>query len=93
MPIILMGVLFGLAMDYEVFLVSAMREDYVHDRPTPRERRPRPGSSASARVVTAAALIMFSVFAAFVPEGDGDDQADRPRAGGRACSSTRSWCG
>jgi RND superfamily putative drug exporter len=32
MPIILMGVLFGLAMDYEVFLVSRMREDYVHTR-------------------------------------------------------------
>ena len=30
LPIILMGVLFGLAMDYEVFLVSAIREDYVH---------------------------------------------------------------
>lgn len=83
MPIILMGVLFGLAMDYEVFLVSRMREDYVHahrawragSRAEQTERdiavgAVRSGFTASARVVTAAAVIMFSVFAAFVPEGD-----------------------
>jgi RND superfamily putative drug exporter len=79
MPIILMGVLFGLAMDYEVFLVSRMREDYVHARrgahPTRDDRdiaigAVRSGFTASARVVTAAAIIMFAVFAAFVPEGD-----------------------
>jgi RND superfamily putative drug exporter len=83
MPIILMGVLFGLAMDYEVFLVSRMREDFVHAR---RSAGPsgtghdatramardavRSGYAASARVVSAAAVIMFGVFAAFVPEGD-----------------------
>ncbi|GAA5088988.1 hypothetical protein GCM10025760_12210 [Microbacterium yannicii] len=81
MPIILMGVLFGLAMDYQVFLVSRMREDYVHARRaaaghSTRSRRDialgavRSGFTASARVVTAAAIIMFAVFAAFVPEGD-----------------------
>jgi RND superfamily putative drug exporter len=80
MPIILMGVLFGLAMDYEVFLVSRMREDYVHARRggghATRGARDiaigavRSGFTASARVVTAAAIIMFAVFAAFVPEGD-----------------------
>ncbi|MHC2999702.1 efflux RND transporter permease subunit [Microbacterium sp. HJ5] len=80
MPIILMGVLFGLAMDYEVFLVSRMREDYVHARrgATAADGSPRDialgavrsGFTASARVVTAAAVIMFAVFAAFVPEGD-----------------------
>ena len=78
MPIVLMGVLFGLAMDYQVFLVSRMREDYVHDpdRHSPETRREaairavRTGYSSSARVVTAAALIMFAVFVAFVPEGD-----------------------
>ena len=78
MPIVLMGVLFGLAMDYQVFLVTRMREDFVH---ASRERRGRAdrataigavrsGFTASARVVTAAGLIMFAVFAAFVPEGD-----------------------
>ncbi|AZZ49918.1 MMPL family transporter [Rathayibacter rathayi] len=68
MPIILMGVLFGLAMDYEVFLVSRMREDYVHGRPA--RAAVESGFVGSAKVVTAAAIIMFSVFAAFVPEGD-----------------------
>lgn len=76
MPIVVMGVLFGLAMDYQVFLVSRMREDYVHAK---RDGRPprevalgavRSGFAASARVVVAAAVIMFAVFVAFVPEGD-----------------------
>jgi putative drug exporter of the RND superfamily len=125
LPILLMGILFGLAMDYEVFLVSRMREEYVHGMrsvyeggrpPTPpagvplagaRETRavyeggrpPTPpagvplagaretraggpsravaraavedGFVASSRVVVAAAVIMLSVFGAFVPEGDG----------------------
>jgi len=69
LPIILMAVLFGLAMDYQVFLVSGMREEYV------RTGRPREsvvhGFQHAARVVTAAALIMFFVFFAFVPEGSG----------------------
>ena len=69
MPIILMAVLFGLAMDYEVFLVSGMREEHVHGA-TPREAIEE-GFTTGARVVTAAALIMFFVFAAFVPEGAG----------------------
>ena len=67
MPIILMGVLFGLAMDYEVFLVSAIREDYVHGHDA--QHAIRTGFISSARVVTAAAIIMISVFAAFIPEG------------------------
>jgi RND superfamily putative drug exporter len=81
MPIILMGVLFGLAMDYQVFLVSRMREDYVHalrarSAHATRSKRDialaavRSGFTSSARVVAAAAVIMFAVFAAFVPEGD-----------------------
>ena len=76
MPIVVMGVLFGLAMDYEVFLVSRMREDFVHASRRLGATRDvavdavRSGFTASARVVTAAAVIMFAVFAAFVPEGD-----------------------
>ena len=80
MPIILMGVLFGLAMDYQVFLVSRMREDFVHDKdatsPNRATRRAaalravRSGFTGSAKVVTAAGLILFAVFVAFVPEGD-----------------------
>jgi RND superfamily putative drug exporter len=68
MPIILMGVLFGLAMDYEVFLVARMREDYVHSGKA--RESVTTGFIGSAKVVTAAAIIMFAVFAAFVPEGD-----------------------
>lgn len=68
MPIILMGVLFGLAMDYEVFLVARMREDYVHGKDA--RKAVTTGFVGSAKVVTAAAVIMFAVFAAFVPEGD-----------------------
>ena len=67
LPIFVMGVLFGLAMDYEMFLVSAMREDFVHTG-EPHEAVTR-GFQASARVVTAAALIMVSVFVAFIPSG------------------------
>ncbi|WP_285115247.1 MMPL family transporter [Leifsonia sp. fls2-241-R2A-40a] len=72
MPIILMGVLFGLAMDYEVFLASRMREQYVHGD-SPRDAVHN-GFVGSARVVTAAAVIMFAVFAAFIPEGDASIQ-------------------
>ncbi|HEX6246858.1 MAG TPA: MMPL family transporter [Nocardioidaceae bacterium] len=68
MPIILMGVLFGLAMDYEVFLVSRMREEYVHTGDA--ASAVHTGFAASARVVTAAAVIMIAVFAAFVPHSD-----------------------
>lgn len=69
LPILLIAVLFGLAMDYEVFLVSGMREEYVKTG-EPR-RSVVHGFQHAARVVTAAALIMFFVFFAFVPEGSG----------------------
>ncbi|MFE5604570.1 MMPL family transporter [Streptomyces coelicoflavus] len=64
MPIFMVGVVFGLAMDYEVFLVTRMREAYVHGR-SPRESVVS-GFEHSARVVTAAAVVMISVFAAFL---------------------------
>ncbi|WP_216363446.1 MMPL family transporter [Subtercola boreus] len=65
MPILVMAVLFGLAMDYHVFLVSRMREEF--SRTGEGRASVLDGFSAAARVVTAAALIMFSVFASFVP--------------------------
>ncbi|MFI8852638.1 MMPL family transporter [Streptomyces sp. NPDC053499] len=64
MPIFMIGVIFGLAMDYEVFLVTRMREAYVHGE--------KPGQAIvsgfrlGARVVTAAGVIMISVFAGFI---------------------------
>jgi membrane protein YdfJ len=68
LPILLIGILFGLAMDYEVFLVSRMREAFVHSG------RPRDaivdGYSQSGRVVTAAATIMIAVFGAFILDPD-----------------------
>jgi RND superfamily putative drug exporter len=68
LPIVLMAVLFGLAMDYEVFLASRIREDYM------RSADPRhaiiAGGGAAARVVVAAALIMTSIFASFLLSGD-----------------------
>lgn len=69
MPIILMAVLFGLAMDYEVFLVAGMREEFV--KTGDAKYAVSHGFANGARVVTAAALIMFFVFFAFVPEGGG----------------------
>ncbi|PFG18137.1 RND superfamily putative drug exporter [Propionicimonas paludicola] len=68
LPIIGMGILFGLAMDYEVFLVSRMREEYVHGSTTTWVED---GFVHSAKVVAAAGGIMFAVFAFFVPNGEG----------------------
>ncbi len=68
MPVFLVGVVFGLAMDYQVFLVSRIREAYVHGD-TARQAVVD-GFRNSARVVTAAAIIMISVFAAFVAQPD-----------------------
>ncbi|MEV7726847.1 MMPL family transporter [Streptomyces sp. NPDC087917] len=68
MPIFMVGVVFGLAMDYEVFLVTRMREAYVHGE--------RPGQAIvtgfqySARVVVAAAVIMIAVFSGFIGAGE-----------------------
>jgi RND superfamily putative drug exporter len=64
LPILLIGILFGLAMDYEVFLVSRMREDFVHGAGA--QEATISGMGHGARVVTAAALIMTSVFAGFI---------------------------
>ncbi len=67
-PILLMAVLFGLAMDYQVFLVSRMREEFVKSGDP--HIAVRHGFIGAARVVTAAACIMFAVFASFVPGGN-----------------------
>ena len=67
-PILMIGILFGLAMDYQIFLVSRMHE--AHSRGGPAADAVRTGFRQAAPVVVAAALIMFSVFAGFVPQGD-----------------------
>ena len=67
-PLMMFAVLFGLSMDYEVFLVSRIQQ------PTPRAsrraRRWSRGWDSGAHVVTAAALIMFCVFSSFIINGD-----------------------
>jgi RND superfamily putative drug exporter len=68
LPILLIGILFGLAMDYEVFLVSRIREAYVRSG-DPREAIVT-GFGQSGRVVTAAAIIMVAVFGAFLLDPD-----------------------
>jgi RND superfamily putative drug exporter len=67
-PIIIVGILFGLAMDYQVFMVSRMHEAHAHGA-APREAIVT-GFRQAAPVVVAAATIMFAVFAGFVPEGN-----------------------
>jgi RND superfamily putative drug exporter len=68
MPIFMVGIVFGLAMDYEVFLVTRMREAYV--------RGESPGQAITSgfrhgsRVVTAAAVIMMAVFGGFIGAGE-----------------------
>jgi len=64
LPVLLIGVLFGLAMDYEVFLVSRMREHYEHTGDA--AEAVTQGMARSGRVVSAAALIMVAVFGGFV---------------------------
>ncbi|MGW3571234.1 MMPL family transporter [Streptomyces sp. NPDC000941] len=64
MPILIIGIVFGLAMDYEVFLLTRMREAYVHGA-SPCEAIVS-GFRHSGRVVAAAAIIMISVFAGFI---------------------------
>ncbi|MFN3600064.1 MAG: MMPL family transporter [Dietzia sp.] len=64
LPIMLIGIVFGLAMDYQVFLVTRMREGWVHGKTA--HNAVANGFKHGARVVTAAALIMISVFAAFM---------------------------
>ncbi|UGQ12819.1 MMPL family transporter [Yinghuangia sp. ASG 101] len=64
LPIIMLAIIFGLSSDYEVFVVSRIKEDYTfHGDARAAARR---GTAASARVVTAAALIMFFIFVAFM---------------------------
>ncbi len=68
MPIFMVGVVFGLAMDYEVFLVTRIREAHVHgEKPS---QSIVTGFRHSARVVTAAAVIMIAVFSGFISSSE-----------------------
>jgi RND superfamily putative drug exporter len=67
-PVIMFAVLFGLSMDYEVFLLSRVREEYLARRDT--SNAVTTGLARTARVITAAALIMVAVFGAFALSSD-----------------------
>ena len=81
LPILLIGILFGLAMDYEVFLVSRMRERFVHTGDA--REAVRTGYVQSGRVVIAAATIMMRRLRRLRPDRRPDHQVDRPLAGRR----------
>ena len=68
MPVMMFAILFGLSMDYEVFLISRIREEYLKDGDT--RRAVADGLAKTARVITAAAAIMVVVFLAFVTAPD-----------------------
>ncbi len=68
LPIMVFAILFGLSMDYQVFLVSRMQEEWSHT--LDNRKAVRRGLAASGRVVAIAAAIMFSVFSAFVLGND-----------------------
>jgi RND superfamily putative drug exporter len=68
MPVMMFAILFGLSMDYEVFLISRIREEYLKDGNT--RRAVADGLAKTARVITAAAAIMVVVFLAFVTAPD-----------------------
>jgi RND superfamily putative drug exporter len=64
LPVIMLSILFGLSMDYQVFLVSRMHEEWVHSGDN--RRAVTVGQAHTGRVITAAATIMMAVFVAFV---------------------------
>jgi putative drug exporter of the RND superfamily len=68
LPIIMLAIIFGLSSDYEVFVVSRIKEEYTKNGDA--RRSVQRGTGLSARVVTAAALIMFSIFVAFMFTND-----------------------
>src|SRR4051812_12831097 len=68
MPVMMFAILFGLSMDYEVFLISRIREEYLKDGNT--RRAVADGLAKTARVITAAAAIMVVVFLSFVTAQD-----------------------
>jgi RND superfamily putative drug exporter len=70
LPVMLLAILFGLSMDYQVFLVSRMHEEWVATGDNPRAVRV--GQASTGRVITAAAAIMICVFLAFVLGGERD---------------------
>ncbi|GAA4992660.1 MMPL family transporter [Yinghuangia aomiensis] len=68
LPVVMLPLLFGLSMDYQVFLVSRMHEEWLHTRDN--ARAVRVGQAGTGRVINSAALIMIFVFSSFILTGD-----------------------
>ena len=80
LPVMLFAILFGLSMDYEVFLVMRIHEEWL--RTGDNREAVADGLAATGRTITAAAAIMIVVFGSFILGGERDHQGVRPRAGG-----------
>ena len=83
-PMLMFAILFGLSMDYEVFLLSRVREQYLKHRDP--KRAVVEGVGSTARVITSAALIMISVFGAFILS-----PTSSPRCSASAWPSPSCW--
>ena len=68
LPVIMLAILFGLSMDYQVFLVSRMHEEWVHTKEN--GKAVIVGQTETGRIITSAALIMITVFSSFVFGGE-----------------------
>jgi RND superfamily putative drug exporter len=68
LPVIMLAILFGLSMDYQVFLVSRMHEEWLHTKEN--SKAVIVGQTETGRIITSAALIMITVFASFVFGGE-----------------------
>ena len=68
LPVIMLAILFGLSMDYQVFLVSRMHEEWLHTKDN--KRSVIVGQAETGRIITSAAIIMITVFSSFVFGGE-----------------------
>ncbi len=68
LPVIMLAILFGLSMDYQVFLVSRMHEEWLHTKEN--SKAVIVGQTETGRIITSAALIMITVFSSFVFGGE-----------------------
>lgn len=72
MPLLMFALVFGLSMDYEIFILSRVREAYLRDDAADNRRSIIDGVAASAQVIAPAAMIMILVFAGFAMDSDGN---------------------
>ena len=89
-PLMVFAFLYGLSMDYEVFILARMREEY--DRTGSTRTAVVDGLARTGRLVTSAALILFLAFVSLATAPDTDDQNPGHRRSVPASCSTRRWC-